>query len=265
MICILRKADPATGVWACVWDPQLSIHAGEMPRNKCHPCWTCLVHNLCFNSGFHQQILGLSYNYFISGKPVDVSMYFMNQCQRTSKVLRLKFSKLIQYGNFAFSQRRNNQKRLKDPDVQFCTDAIELKDKIAKLDFAAGLLCPRQVTSNYIWFQGRLWRGVSHNIRQCNAAFTLQNSSPESQGQTRTLENEAVKPLFCEQFLLKTCKQYKGYCVPVSAKSGRNQIPVGLARTRYHRWSTAPFCSSQELLRSDALESPIFWNTEERF
>jgi hypothetical protein len=60
-------------------------------------------------------------------------MYFMSRCQHTSKVPHLKFPTLIQFGNLAFLLHRNNQKRLWDPDVQYCTDIIELKDKIAML------------------------------------------------------------------------------------------------------------------------------------
>jgi hypothetical protein len=88
--CVLRKADPGIILQRefgrCVWDPQLSIHAGETPRHKRHPCWSCLIHNLCFNTGFNQQFFGHLLRFFISGKPVDISMYFMSRCQHTSKL-----------------------------------------------------------------------------------------------------------------------------------------------------------------------------------
>ena len=160
----------------CVWDPRHSIHAGETPRTKRHPCWSCLVHNLCVNTGFNQQILGIRYDLIISGNPVDIRIYFMSRHQLASKVPRLKFATLIQFGNFSFLRHRIG-------NVTVCRLTVQL-------DYSV-LNQAHQITFG-INFQGRLWRGVSHNIRQCNAAVWTQNSNPTRKSRTLVLEDEAA-------------------------------------------------------------------------
>ena len=88
------------------YDPRHSIHTGETPRNKRDTCWSCPVHNICFNTGFNMQIWGIRYDCIISGNPVDISTYFMSWRQLASKAPRLIFATLIQFGNLAFFRHR---------------------------------------------------------------------------------------------------------------------------------------------------------------